>query len=123
MVAGELAEVAAVVSTQVSQWFETDTKKTVDVTAPDNIILTGKLDNGLDYQSTVLVLHEKGSVKPDGQALAIDAADSLTVLLSADTSFFNSPDALVAGGGSSDNFTEPTNGKVATNGVDYAGNA
>ena len=41
MVAGELAEVAAVVSTQVSQWFETDTKKTVDVTAPDNIILTG----------------------------------------------------------------------------------
>lgn len=28
------------------------------------------------------------------------------------TSFFNSPDALVAGGGSSDNFTEPTNGNV-----------
>lgn len=29
------------------------------------------------------------------------------------TTFNNSPDALVAGGGSSDNFTEPTNGKVA----------
>ncbi len=28
------------------------------------------------------------------------------------TSFFNQPDALVAGGGSSDNFTEPTNGQV-----------
>ena len=46
MVAGELAEVAAVVSTQVSQWFETDTKKYVDVNSPDNIMLTGKLDNG-----------------------------------------------------------------------------
>lgn len=59
--------------------------------AGKSITATGKLDNGLDYQSTVLVLHEKGSVKPDGQALAIDAADSLTVLLAADTSFFNSP--------------------------------
>ncbi len=28
------------------------------------------------------------------------------------TSFINQPDALVAGGGSSDNFTEPTNGEV-----------
>ena len=46
MVAGELAEVSAVVSTQVPQWFETDTKKTVDVTAPDNVMLTGRLDNG-----------------------------------------------------------------------------
>ncbi len=56
-----------------------------------SITATGKLDNGLEYQSTVLVLHEGGSVKPDGQALAIDAADQLTVLLSADTSFSNSP--------------------------------
>ena len=59
--------------------------------AGKSITATGKLDNGLEYQSTVLVLHERGSVKPDGQALAIDAADSLTVLLTADTSFSNSP--------------------------------
>ena len=35
MVVGELTEVSAVVSTQVKQWFETDTKRLVDVTSPD----------------------------------------------------------------------------------------
>ncbi len=46
MVAGELAEVSAVVSTQVPQWFESDTKQYVDVTSPDNIMLNGRLENG-----------------------------------------------------------------------------
>ncbi len=46
MVAGELAEVSALVSTQVPQWFESDTKKYVDVTSPDNIMLVGRLENG-----------------------------------------------------------------------------
>ena len=46
MVAGELTEVAAVVSTQVPQWYETDTKKYVDVTSPDNIMLAGRLEGG-----------------------------------------------------------------------------
>jgi len=46
MVVGEMAEVSAVVSTQVPQWFETDTKKFVDVTAPDNIMIQGRLESG-----------------------------------------------------------------------------
>ena len=46
MVVGELAEVSAVVGTQVKQWFETDTKKLVDTTAPDNITIHGRLQNG-----------------------------------------------------------------------------
>jgi len=46
MVVGELTEVSAIVSTQVSQWFETDTKKYVDVTSPDNIMVQGRLENG-----------------------------------------------------------------------------
>ena len=46
MVVGELAEVSAVVSTQVPQWFETDTKKYVDVTSPDNIMIQGRLASG-----------------------------------------------------------------------------
>ncbi len=46
MVVGELAEVSAIVSTQVPQWFETDTKKYVDVTSPDNIMVHGRLENG-----------------------------------------------------------------------------
>src|SRR5262245_45560987 len=46
MVVGELAEVSAMVSTQVPQWFESDTKKYVDVTSPDNIMIQGRLENG-----------------------------------------------------------------------------
>src|SRR5215213_6662276 len=46
MVVGELTEVSAVVSTQVPQWFETDTKKYVDVTSPDNIMIQGRLEGG-----------------------------------------------------------------------------
>jgi predicted dehydrogenase len=46
MVVGELTEVSAIVGTQVPQWFETDTKKYVDVTSPDNIIVQGRLENG-----------------------------------------------------------------------------
>lgn len=46
MVVGELTEVSALVSTQVPQWFETDTKKYVDVTSPDNIMIQGRLEGG-----------------------------------------------------------------------------
>jgi predicted dehydrogenase len=46
MCVGELSEVAAVVSTQVPQWYETDTKRMVDVTAPDNILVSGRLGSG-----------------------------------------------------------------------------
>jgi len=46
MVVGELTELSAIVSTQVPQWFETDTKKYVDVTSPDNIMVQGRLENG-----------------------------------------------------------------------------
>lgn len=46
MVVGELSEVSALVSTQVPQWFESDTNKYVDVTSPDNIMIQGRLENG-----------------------------------------------------------------------------
>src|SRR5512145_697120 len=46
MVVGELTEVSAIVTTRVPRWFETDTKKYVDTTAPDNIIIHGRLENG-----------------------------------------------------------------------------
>ncbi|MQF94982.1 MAG: Gfo/Idh/MocA family oxidoreductase [SAR202 cluster bacterium] len=45
-VAGEFSQVSSVVSTQVDQWYETDTQKMLDVTAPDNIIVSGRLANG-----------------------------------------------------------------------------
>ena len=45
-VAGNFAQVSCVVGTQVKQWFETDTRKLLDVTAPDNILVSGCLTGG-----------------------------------------------------------------------------
>ncbi|PKB58668.1 MAG: hypothetical protein BZY83_05850 [SAR202 cluster bacterium Casp-Chloro-G2] len=45
-VAGDFSEVSSIVSTQVSQWLETETQQMLDVTAPDNIIISGRLTNG-----------------------------------------------------------------------------
>ncbi|MDP2950588.1 MAG: Gfo/Idh/MocA family oxidoreductase [Chloroflexota bacterium] len=46
MCVGEFAEVSAVVATQVKQWRETDTGHMVDVTAPDNVLVSGTLSSG-----------------------------------------------------------------------------
>jgi predicted dehydrogenase len=45
-VVGDFSRVACVVTTQARQWYETDTKQTVDVTSPDNVLVAGKLARG-----------------------------------------------------------------------------
>lgn len=45
-VVGNFSHVSAVVTTQVKQWFESDTKRMVDVTSPDNILVSGRMANG-----------------------------------------------------------------------------
>jgi len=45
-VVGDFSHVAAVVTTQARQWLETDTKRLVDVTSPDNVLVSGRLANG-----------------------------------------------------------------------------
>jgi predicted dehydrogenase len=45
-VVGDFSHVATVVDTQARQWLETDTRQWVDVTAPDNILVSGRLANG-----------------------------------------------------------------------------
>ncbi len=45
-VAGEFTLLGGTVTTQSTQWYETDTGKMVDVTAPDNVILNGRLASG-----------------------------------------------------------------------------
>jgi predicted dehydrogenase len=52
-VAGNFSHVAAVVATQAKQWLETDTKRMVDVTSPDNIIVSGRMINGAVVSSHV----------------------------------------------------------------------
>jgi predicted dehydrogenase len=45
-VAGNFARVACLVTTQARQWYETDTRQMVDVTAPDNVLVSGHLASG-----------------------------------------------------------------------------
>ena len=45
-VVGDFARVSCMVTTQAKQWYETDTKKMVEVTSPDNIMVSGKLASG-----------------------------------------------------------------------------
>ena len=45
-VVGNFARVSCMVTTQSKQWYQTDTKKMVDVTSPDNILVSGKLACG-----------------------------------------------------------------------------
>jgi predicted dehydrogenase len=61
MVVGELTEVSAIISTQVPQWFESDTKNYVDVTSPDNIMIQGRLESGAILNAYVGVHPYHGS--------------------------------------------------------------
>ena len=45
-VVGNFSHVSSVVSTQAKEWLEVDTKQLVDVSSPDNILVSGKLANG-----------------------------------------------------------------------------
>ena len=45
-VVGDFSGVSSVVSTQATEWLESDTQNTVAVTSPDNILVSGKLANG-----------------------------------------------------------------------------
>lgn len=45
-VAGNFARVVCLVTTQAKQWYETDTKRMVDVTSPDNVLVSGQLVSG-----------------------------------------------------------------------------
>jgi predicted dehydrogenase len=45
-VAGPFARVAGLVTTQARQWYEIDTWRLVEVTAPDNVLVSGQLASG-----------------------------------------------------------------------------
>src|SRR5919201_5074290 len=45
-VAGHFARVACMVTTQARHWYETDTRQLVEVTAPDNVLVSGQLASG-----------------------------------------------------------------------------
>ncbi len=61
MCLGEFAEVTAVVSTQVAQWQESDTGRAVNVTAPDNVLVSGGLSSGALVSAHVASIPWHGS--------------------------------------------------------------
>ncbi|MBV8575475.1 MAG: Gfo/Idh/MocA family oxidoreductase, partial [Acetobacteraceae bacterium] len=45
-VVGDFRRLSAVVATQAKQWLDTGTKTLLDVTSPDNVLISGRLANG-----------------------------------------------------------------------------
>src|SRR6266705_1903536 len=45
-IAGNFAQVACLVTTQARHWYETDTRQMVEVTSPDNVLVSGQLASG-----------------------------------------------------------------------------
>ena len=45
-VVGDFGRLSAVVATQAKHWLDTDTNTLLDVTSPDNVLLSGRLANG-----------------------------------------------------------------------------
>jgi len=80
-VAGEFAQVSSVVSTQCTEWLETDTQKMLDVTAPDNILISGKLVNGAVVSAHVASIPWAGS----GYRLEIYGREGTLVATSEDS--------------------------------------
>jgi predicted dehydrogenase len=60
-VVGHFARVACVVTTQARQWYETDTQRMVEVTAPDNVLVSGQLASGAVASSHVAAAPWAGS--------------------------------------------------------------
>src|SRR6266853_1021985 len=60
-VVGHFAQVACVVTTQARQWYETDTQQMVEVTSPDNVLVSGHLASGAVASSHVAAAPWAGS--------------------------------------------------------------
>jgi len=60
-VAGNLARLSAVVSTQAKQWLDTGTNTLLDVTSPDHVLLSGRLLSGAVASSHVAAVPFAGS--------------------------------------------------------------
>ncbi|HUT09390.1 MAG TPA: glycoside hydrolase family 95 protein [Thermoguttaceae bacterium] len=65
----------------------TDARGPKSTAKTNRVTLTGELANGMAYESQALVLNEGGKVVTEQDAVRVENADSLTVLLAAATSF------------------------------------
>jgi predicted dehydrogenase len=80
-VAGDFRQLSAVVATQAKQWLDTGTGEMLDVTAPDNVLLSGKLANGAVASVHVGAIPFAGS----GYRMEIYGRDGTLVALGEDS--------------------------------------
>jgi predicted dehydrogenase len=60
-VVGDFASVSAVVSTQAGQWLDTGSNTWLDVTSPDNVLVSGRLTNGAVISTHIAAIAYAGS--------------------------------------------------------------
>jgi predicted dehydrogenase len=80
-VAGDFRRLSAVVATQAKQWLDTGTKTLVDVTAPDNVLVSGRLASGAVASVHVGAIPFAGS----GYRMEIYGRDGTLVALGEDS--------------------------------------
>ena len=88
---GELADVAAVVTTQVPEWAIADTDRTVEVTSPDNVLLVGHMING-----AVVSVHV-ASVPWHGTAFRMEAYGTEGTLIATSNQMVEMVDPVLRG--------------------------
>jgi predicted dehydrogenase len=84
-VTGDFGSLSAVVSTQAKQWLDTGAKTWVDVTAPDNVLISGRLKNGAVVSLHVAAIPYAGS----GFRLEIYGRDGTLVIAGEDSPQLN----------------------------------
>ena len=60
-VVGDFARLSAVVATQAKQWLDTGSNTWLDVTSPDNVLISGRLANGAVVSSHIAAIPSAGS--------------------------------------------------------------
>jgi predicted dehydrogenase len=60
-VAGEIGSVSALLSTEAKEWLDASSGKTVAVNSPDNVLASGRLENGAVFSLHVAAIPEFGS--------------------------------------------------------------
>jgi predicted dehydrogenase len=80
-VAGDFARLSAVVTTQAKQWLDTGSNTLLDVTSPDNILISGRLASGAVISSHIAAIPYAGS----GYRMEIYGRDGTLVASGADS--------------------------------------
>ena len=80
-VTGDFGRLSAVVATQAKQWLDTGTNTLLDVTSPDNVLLSGRLANGAVVSVHIAAIPFAGS----GYRMEIYGRDGTLVAMGEDS--------------------------------------